>query len=151
MKKLQKKLHVAHPKEYAIRVQSLVRQLKPPAKTPHMMRICLIDDLHMVKSVGWAEFHASKDGHHRSSFHLLATHLLYTRLGLGQAMHDHVVENLIIQAQDMERFESLIITALVHRDNTECKSLLTLKQWSYARMHADEIHEEWNLVIGVDE
>lgn len=114
------------------------------------MPICIIDDLHMVKSVGWAEFHASEDGRHRSSFHLLATHLLYTRLGLGLAMHDHIIENLIIQAQDMDSFESLTITALVHRDNAECKSLLTLKQWTYARMDVDDIHEEWNLVIGVD-
>ena len=115
-----KKLRVPHPELYAIRVQSMVRNLRPRVPFPDRLHLCCEDELGMVKSVGWARFIGSADGHHRATFYLLATHLVYTNQGAGQATHTHVVNDLIGLAQDEAVFRSLTVTAIIHPDNDAC-------------------------------
>lgn len=146
-----KKLPRPHSKEYAIRVQSLVRNLRPRLKLPDKIRLCFMDDLGIVKSVGWAGFKESQSGHHRGSVYVLATHSAYTRQGAGQAAYEGIVDDLIGLAQESSAFESLTISTLVHPDNIECKSLLRRNQWTYSELDVDGLHEEWVLVIGVDQ
>lgn len=146
-----KKLARPHDQEYAIRVQSIIRQLKPRVKCPDRIFVCFLDDLRIVKSVGWAGFTLSTNGHHNGYIHVLATHLVYTRQGAGQATYSRILEGFIELAQDADNFESLTLTALVHPDNMECKSLLTGNGWIFTEaLDVDGLHEEWALVIGVD-
>jgi hypothetical protein len=145
-----KKRRTPHPEQYAIEVQSIVRNLGPRAAHPERMHLCYAEDLELVRSVGWAKFIESADGHHLATFLVLATHLVFTRQGAGQQMYTHVVNDLIGLAQDAEAFESLTITALVHPDNAACKALLTLNGWQFSEMDVDELHEEWALVVQVE-
>lgn len=112
------------------------------------MLLCAAPDLHLVKSVGGAVFHFSGNVHHRASFDLLATHVLYTRLGLSRALLDDILEGPLDGAQNNKRSKSLI-TAWVHRDNAKCKLLLLQQSWVHSRMDVDGIHEEWDLAIAV--
>lgn len=146
-----KQRRTPHPEQYAIEVQSIVRNLRPRAKHPERMHICYLDEYELVKSVAWAKFIESADGHHRASFYVLATHLLFTRQGAGQHTYTHVVDDLIGLAQDAADFKSLTITALVHPDNVACKALLTLNRWVYSDMDVDGLHEEWDLVVKVED
>lgn len=146
-----KKRRTPHPEQYAIEVQSIVRNLQPRAAHPERMHICYVDDLGLVKSVGWSKFIASADGHHRASFYVLATHLVFTRRGAGQQTYTHVVNDLIGLAQDAPAFNSLTVTALVHPDNVACKTLLTKNHWAQSGMDVDKLHEEWALVVQVEE
>jgi hypothetical protein len=142
-----KKLRTPHPEQYAIAVQSIVRNLSPRAAYPERIHLCYADDLKLVKSVGWAEFMESSDGHHRASFHVLATHLVFTRQGAGQQTYTHVLNDLIGLAQDTPVFNTLTVTALIHPDNAACKRLLTRNHWVYSDMDVDGLHEEWALVV----
>ncbi|MFB9164148.1 hypothetical protein [Arthrobacter psychrochitiniphilus] len=120
-------------------------------KHPDRIVLCYLDDLGIVKSVGWTGFTVSPDGHHNGYIHVLATHLVYTRQGAGQATYTRILEDFIGLAQNAKKFESLTLTALVHPDNMECKSLLCGNGWIFTEvLDVDGLHEEWALVIGVD-
>ncbi|WP_426986568.1 hypothetical protein [Pseudarthrobacter sp. Y6] len=146
-----KKRRTPHPEQYAIAVQSIVRNLQPRAAYPERMHICYVDEYELVKSVGWAKFIESSDGHHRASFYVLATHLVFTRQGAGQHTYTHVVNDLVGLAQDASVFNSLTITALVHPNNVACKTLLTQNHWVHSDMDVDGLHEEWALVVRVED
>lgn len=115
------------------------------------MHICYLDEYELVKSVAWARFVGSTDGHHRASFYVLATHLLFTRQGAGQQTSTHVIGDLIELAQDASDFKSLTVTALVHPDNVACRTLLTHNHWVHSDMDVDGLHEEWALVVKVQD
>lgn len=144
-----KKRRTPHAEQYAIEVQSIVRNLRPRAIYPERMHLCYEDEIGLVKTVAWAKFIESADGHHRASFYVLATHLVFTRRGLGQETYSHVVEDLVGLAQDTDRFDSLAITAIIHPDNLPCKELLTRNAWVPSGMDEDGLHEEWTLVAQV--
>lgn len=147
-----KKQRVQHPELYAIRVQSIVRDLRPPAPYPDRLHVCCVDELEMVKSVGWARFICSADGHHKASFYLLATHTVYTNRGAGQDTHSHVIKDLVGIAQDQAVFLSLTVKAIVHPDNDACIRLLSRNGWVRLGVKdVDGVHEQWALRIGVEE
>lgn len=146
-----KKMREPHPQLYAIRVQSIVRALRPRRKFPDQIIVTYAEDLQLVKSVAWYTIALSGDGSHVVTLHAIATHTAFTQLGHAQSVYQTMVENCIGIAQDSITFESVTFVALVHPDNYESKSLLTKNQWAFTGLYdIDTVHEEWALVVGVE-